>query len=67
MSENDPSLLEVLGTIVDATLFHIPLEEMVGVQLISLLLVAGAIGFVAKIVLGAIYGFAVAYFSDPFR
>ena len=67
MSENDPSLLEVIGTIVNATLFHLPLEEMVGVQLIFLLLVAGAIGFVAKIILGAIYGFVVAYFSDPLR
>jgi len=67
MSKNDPSLLEVIGTIVDATLFHLTLEEMVGVQLIFLLLVAGAIGFVTKIILGAIYGFAVAYFSDPLR
>ena len=67
MSKIDPSLLEVNGTIVDATLFHLTLEEMVGVQLIFLLLVAGAIGFVTKIILGAIYGFAVAYFSDPLR
>ena len=40
MSENDPSLLEVISTIVEATLFHLPLEEMMGVQLIFLLLVA---------------------------